>query len=201
MKKLRLATTCVVLAMLFCFVAQASLVLPVNIKQHAKLSEHIFKGQCLGKKTELDTYESGKLVTYYTFKVSDWIKGESWSDSDVVVFKQLAQGTFHVDGHTVRQNLYGPEYEIGKTYLLFLPRPSEEGLLFPMGLFQGAYVIETDENGNETMPQLKSRQKLLKSGLDNGQNKFLRFQLSTLETDSSYGNFKSLIQSAMESDQ
>ena len=183
--------------------AQATLVLPANIHQIANLSEHIFIGTCVGRQTEWDKEESGQLVTWYTFHVQpdDWIKGESWTGDEIVVWKQLAQGTFNVDGQTVRQNLYGPDYEVGKEYWIALPRPSAVGLLFATGMFQGSMEVQTDENGVRRLPELQSRMRFLQRGLNANNNQktlFLKSQLNTISKDNSVDNFKAVIQAAID---
>lgn len=183
--------------------AQATLVLPVSIHNIAKLSEHIFIGTCIGRKTELDEYESGQMVTWYTFRVDpdDWIKGESWTGDEMVVWKQLAQGNFKIDGQAVHQNFHSRDFEVGKEYWVALPKPSSVGLLFPLGLSQGSLEVQTDENGARRLPELKSRMKFLQHGLDkkkSSKNLFLKSQVNTISDDDSVDNFKAVIQSAMD---
>lgn len=183
--------------------AQATLVLPVNINNIAKLSEHIFVGTCIDRQNKLDEYESGQLVTWYTFRVEsdDWIKGESWTGDEIVVWKQLAQGTFKIDGKTVHQNLYGPDFEVGKTYWVALPQPGATGLLFPMGMSQGAMEVTVNENGERRLPELKSHMKFLQHGLDktkSSKSLFLQSQVKTISDDDSVDNFKAVIQSALD---
>lgn len=179
-------------------VAQATLVKPVNIQQLTALAKYIVKAQVTHGQTELDEYESGKYVTYYTLKPLEWIKGGKGNEP--VIIKQLADGEFTAGNIAVRQTLYFPKYEVGQTYLFFLPYPHKTtGLLAPIGLFQGVFDVVKDENGREALPQLKERAGFLKKDLKKTPRaKFLKSQLGAVESNNSYESFKSVIEAAME---
>lgn len=196
------------LAFLFLFLvqipAQATLVKSVNIKTLTRLAKFIVKAEVIRKDTMIDVHESGKLVTFYTLKVksdSDWIKGEPLSDDGVFVIKQLANGIFEVDGVAINQSIYFPVYEVGQTYLFFLPEAhGRTGLLAPIALFQGVFHVTKDVRGNEILPQLKSRMRLLRQGVtQSNKNKFLNMQLNNAQQNDTYESFKSLIKAAMDS--
>lgn len=192
-----------ILSLLFVFwiqtPTQATLVKAINIQTLTGLAKYIVKAEVVGKDTMIDEDESGKIVTYYTLKIKDWIKGGPIGDDNKMVIKQLANGKFEINGVFFQQNIYFPEYEVGRTYLFFLPQPHPvTGLLAPIALSQGVYNVEKDDKGKEVMPQLKSRLRLLKKGVpQDSKNRFLNFQLNTVQQDNSYESFKSLIQSAM----
>lgn len=178
--------------------AQATLVKSLNIKQLSNLARYIVKATVIDQTTETDPYESGKIVDYYTVQVKEWIKGEM-PGGDTLVFKQLADGVYDNNGVKVRQSLFFPKYEVGKTYLFFLPQAHHKtGLLAPIGLDQGVYVVQTDESGNETLPQLKSRARFLAKDLDkDNKTRFLSLGVSAAGSDNSYESFKRLVEDSL----
>lgn len=175
--------------------AQATLVRSANIRELVQDSQYIVKATVTAKDTVVDTDESGHIVTYYTVTVSDWIKGTP-NDDNQMVFKQIAQGEYTLNGERIRQNLFFPQYEVGKTYVLFLPEAhSRTGLLAPVGLQQGVFDVIL-QNGQEVLPQLKNRTRLLETGLSGKQNRFLKFQIRAAGDNSSYQGFKDMIEAA-----
>ena len=183
--------------------AEATLVKPINIETLTGLAQYIVKAEVTAKQDELDPYESGRMVTYYTLKVSDWIKGDPLNEDSEIVIKQLSDGAYTHDGIVVRQNLYFPKYETGKTYVFFLPSPHHTtGLLAPVGLWQGVFAVQTDTSGNETLPELKSpgRVNTLNKGLKKiSTSKFLSLQVSDGKgSDASYASFKKMVKAVVE---
>ncbi len=178
--------------------AHATLTKSLNIEMISTLAKTIVKGKVIDIAIEHDAYESGKMVQYITLDVKEWIKGDA-SGSSTLIFKQLADGSYEADGVKIRQNLFFPKYEVGKTYLFFLPNAhSKTGLLAPIGLDQGLYVIEEDENGNETLPQLKGRLPFLQKGLkENSKGRFLKAGVTNLKSDNSYDSFKNLVKDSL----
>ena len=68
------------------------------------------------------------------------------------LFKQLALGPKDL-----------PTYVEGKTYLLFLPEPSEKtGLVAPLGIWQGRYEL-IPSDGGWSIPSLKKRNSVSRS--------------------------------------
>lgn len=178
--------------------AHATLVRSMNLQELVGDAEYIVKVKVLDKETQTDLEKSGMIVTFYTFQVQEYLKGTPAEDNQMVI-TQVAQGKFaSPSGKVFRQNLYFPEYEVGKTYLLFLPEAHERtGLLAPVGLQQGVFEIVT-KNGQEQIPQLNARKRMLSRNLNqkNARAKFLSTQLNADSSDSSYTSFKSLIQTA-----
>ena len=175
--------------------AQATLVRSMNIQEIVGDAQYIIKATVISRDTALDKEESGHIVTYYTVKVHEWLKGTPTDDNELV-FKQIAQGQFTLNGEQIRQQLFFPEYEVGKTYVLFLPEAhARTGMLAPVGLQQGVFDVIT-ENGHDVIPQLKSRAGLLKTRLSTSKNKFLLFHINTVQNDDSYENFKTIIEAA-----
>lgn len=178
--------------------AEATLVRPMNLDELVGDAHYIIKAEVKAKDTRVDSEESGMIVTYYTLKVKEYLKGSPVSDDELVI-KQVAQGEFaKANGRRYRQNLYFPEYAVGRTYLLFLPEAhARTGLLAPVGLQQGVYDIVT-KNGEEELPQLKSRRGMLVRNLSqkNPHIKFLNAGLAKDNNDNSYNSFKKLVQTA-----
>lgn len=198
MLRLRRFAPGIVLAwcLFFCLPTQATTVRSMNLSELVGDAQVIVKAKVISKDVALDTQESGMIVSYYTLEVSEWLKGEPSSDNQLVI-KQVGQGQYTLGGYRIRQNYFFPDYEVGRTYVLFLPTAhGVTGLLAPVGLSQGVFDV-IDEDGVETIPQLKARQKMLGERLPaTTQNKFLRFQLSTAGDEPTYGNFKGMIQAA-----
>lgn len=175
--------------------AQATSVKPVNLDELTTLAETVVKAELVDSQVVLDKEESGKMVRYYTWKVLDVIKGQADSE---LVFKQLADGEYRADsGLVVRQRLFFPTYQKGKTYVLFLPEAHPDtGLLAPIALWLGVYEVQKDADGNENVPQLKARAKMLRQDMPSG--RFLGLQKSQIEQSSDYKSFKALVQEAMD---
>lgn len=175
--------------------SHATLVRSMNIRELVSDAQVIVKATVISKDTAFDEDESGMIVTYYTVKVEEWLKG-SPSDDNELVFKQVAQGQYTLGGHQIRQNLFFPEYEVGKTYVFFLPEAhARTGLLAPVGLQQGVFEV-VKQNGRELVPQLKERARLLKTRLTSKKNKFLMFHLNITADDQSYENLKTIIEAS-----
>jgi hypothetical protein len=195
-KSYRFSFLWVVFFLVISGVTRATLVMPMNIEQIAGDAEYIIKATVTDKQTLLDTYESGKIVTYYTVHVIDWLKGTPQQDNELV-FKQIGQGEYTVDGKKVRQQFFFPEYEVGKTYVLCLPQAHETtGLLAPVGLQQGVFEIKVVD-GEEVVPQFKERARTLQKGLSGSQGKFLTTKIQGAANDHSYETFKETVQNAL----
>lgn len=184
-----------------CFIwmesSQATLVKPLNIQQLTAWAHQIVKAQVVERQVADDPYESGTIACYYTLSVLDWIKGSTGSNE--IVLKQLADGTILSNGQVLKQKFYLPKYEVGKTYVFFLPQASEQtGLSAPIGLEQGVFEVKTNKQGNETLPSLSQRTWLLKNNLgqdSRGEN--LKRQIDQAATQGDYQSFKSLVQKVL----
>lgn len=189
----------VAIMVFWAFPAHATLVKPLNIKQLASLAHYIFLGIVIHKQNEFDDQESNRPVTYWTVKKLDCIAGCTYLE-DEVVFKTVADTSGYADSgnlYHVRRNFF-PTYKIGQAYLFFLPKATWTGLVQPVGLSQGIIKAKIDKNGNITLPNLKSRMKLLRRGLsDNSKYKSLNSRLSKSEKDNSYDTFKNTIVDAL----
>lgn len=110
---------------------KALLVKKMTLRQVTSFSQRIFRGMVLDSSIENDAYESGYLVHYYTLRVEECLKGDCGTG---ITFKQIVSG----------DKL--PDYQVGKTYLLFLPEESPKtGLLAPVGISQGIYPLESSK--------------------------------------------------------
>lgn len=174
--------------------SRATSVRSINLKELVNASEYVFKGTILSKNT---VEEQGLFATYYTASVLDCIKCPTTPENNRIVWKQIAEGEYTLNGERIRQNFRFPTYQVGDTSLFFLSEPHPKtGLTAPVGLYQGVFEVKT-ENGQETIPQLKNRLPQLSKGLKNSkQDKFLRFQLNAATDDQSYDHFRSLIEAA-----
>ncbi len=175
--------------------AHATLVKPINFQQLVGFTTLAVKAKVTDQSI-VDDDVSGSIVSYYTLEVIDVIKGEV--DGNEVIIKQLANGEYTQNGRTIRQRLYFPEYEVGQTYVFFLPKPSHLGLLAPIGLFQGVFKVEIDSQGKETIPQFKARAKVLSKGLQNTNTSHAltkNLNYASIGLDYSYESFKSMVQS------
>lgn len=186
------------LVFIIAFQAHATVVRSMNLQEMMGDAQYVVKVKVLEKTTEIDDEESGRIVTYWTFEVLDWIKGTPNPDNELVI-KQIGQGQFTVDGYAIHQNLYFPEYEIGKTYVLFLPEAHPQtGMLAPVGLYQGVFEVR-EVNGEEYIPQLAQRARSLKARLpQNAKFRTLGRHLETATENPSYSNFKTMINSVGE---
>lgn len=129
--------------------AFALTVLQLNLKQLTELSDQVFSGTCLSLRTTTDS--AGRRVQYVTFQVNEMIKGPL---AKKVTFKQLAlAGTAVVQGQLQMDDLVReiPQYKVGEDAIVFLSAPGRLGLTAPVGLMQGKFVIEQDENGDKTV--------------------------------------------------
>lgn len=160
------------------YFAQALSVKSLTLKQIVSFSDIVFRGELVESKLEDDVYESGYLVKYFTFNVEECLVGVC---GEQITFKQIAMSK---NGP--------PEYQTGKTYLLFLPKASDNtGLVAPVGIWQGRYELK-NEQGRWVVPALSKKGAAIKSlGL---------VKASTTGVDStvSYDAFKKEIQETIE---
>ncbi len=166
---------------LFSGPSRALSVKTLTLSQIVDFSDIVFRGTVLDTSTQMDTYESGFLVKYYTFQVDECIKGSC--DSKVTI-KQIAN-----------EKMGLPEYQIAKSYVMFLPIASEEtGLVAPVGIWQGAYSL-TQDNGRLIVPSLIKNSRALKNLALTGSTKVPLSLLVSQTGD--YESFKALIVETM----
>jgi len=116
----------------------ATTVLPLSLQQLSDRAELIFYGSVLENEVIRDGNNS-RIATLTRFQVHDLIKGQA---ADTHTIKQI--GGAIAGGRSLR--IHGvPRYQVGESYVLFLPRPSSLGFSSPVGLQQGNFTVtETD---------------------------------------------------------
>ena len=177
--------------------SQATLVESINLETLVSASDVIVKARAIDRTVEI---EDDMFVDYFTFEVLETLKGEPTSSS-TLIFKQYGQGEYREGTKVYRQNIFAPSYQMGKTYLLFLPEASARtGMLLPVGNQQGVYQI-LQKNGQEIVPDLSSRRGALSRNLKNTQFLSAHPSLSTNLKDNSYKSFKTLIQLTLGDDE
>ncbi|MBI4851771.1 MAG: hypothetical protein HY819_08250 [Acidobacteria bacterium] len=171
MKKLRYAFLAILLAVLFSTQMLTSkahhAVLQFNLEEMVATADKVFVGKCTNIKETEEMIAQGMMpVTYYTFAVSEKIKGDI---PQTFTFKQL--------GHQPRKfnkNISGKEvmpmvggvggriadpdsfivhglsnYHIGEEMLLMLIPNYMGDLTYPVGLYQGAFYITQTSKGKQ----------------------------------------------------
>lgn len=177
--------------------ASATVVRPINFDELAGLADVIVKARVTQVDTDLDVEESGQMVNYYTLDVLDVLKGDAASGE--FIYKQIADGEYFNDnGQVIRQKTYFPRLEEGKTYVLFLPRAHHAtGLMAPIGLFQGVFEVQVDDQGQEILPALQARASILQKNVSTSSNRFLKLQNVSVESNRSYGSLKSMVEESL----
>jgi len=107
---------------------------PVNLEQMITRADRVFEGTC--EKSESKYLGSTRIpVIEYTFRVDTAIKGVS--EGERIVFRQVH---FQDAGQVGPPDV--PEYKVGQQMLLFLKKDSQGGMTSPVGLRQGAFLVE-----------------------------------------------------------
>ncbi len=113
----------------------------VNLADMVGHSERIFSGICQAVSSGLD--ENNMPYTSYSFRVTDSIYGIA--NQQVVVVKQfgLVEPIQLDNGVTNVTRIEGmPRYVPGQEYLLLLNKESRLGFSSPIGLVQGAFLVQ-----------------------------------------------------------
>ncbi len=113
----------------------------VNLADMVGHSKRIFSGICQEVSSGLD--ENKMPYTSYSFRVTDSIYGIA--NQQVVVVKQfgLAEPMQLENGVTNLTRIEGmPRYVPGQEYLLLLNKESSLGFSAPIGLLQGAFLVQ-----------------------------------------------------------
>lgn len=175
----------------------ATVVRPINFDELTGLADVIIKAKVTQIDTDLDVEESGQMVNYYTLNVVEVLKGDAALGE--FVYKQIADGEyFNESGQVIRQKTYFPRLEEGRTYVLFLPRAHHAtGLMAPIGLFQGVFEVQTDDQGGEVLPALKARAAILQKNISTKSNRFLKLQSAAVGSDHSYGSLKVMVEESL----
>jgi hypothetical protein len=132
-------------------------VLRFNIEEMVATADRIFIGKCVDVRETEEMIAQGMMpVTYYTFVVSETIKGKV---PQTLTFKQLG----HLNRKQINKNtepaaggivnvsskIHGmPNYNIGDEMMLMLiPQYMNGELTYPVGLYQGAFYVTRSVNG------------------------------------------------------
>ncbi len=103
--------------------------IPLNLEEITQSADRIFAGKCISITEIEDDPESKLPVIEYKFKIDESFKGLKGKDE--ITFKQWKP--------TTRES----NYDVGKSYVLFLFPNSERGLTSPVGFLQGQFEIES----------------------------------------------------------
>ena len=142
MRKTRTALLAGLLICAGAYQAWCASVLPVNLVDLVEIAPRVFEGQCVQIEHAVVKSSDGEVdipVARYTFEVNDPIRGIS--DKKVTI-TQL--GKFQ-DGRRFWANpdMIGvPTYKVGDRYVLFMTPEGKTGLSSPVGMAQGAFLIE-----------------------------------------------------------
>ena len=122
--------------------AHATSVLPLYLDEIIDTSAVAFEGVCIGNKTGRDP-QTGALVTFTTFQVSDVLKGSITGSTYTI--KQMG-GEDKSTGLVFK--MHGvPTFKVGEGYVVFLYGVSAQGFSSPVGLAQGRFEIVQDAGG------------------------------------------------------
>jgi len=125
----------------FAFPAQAASVLPLYLDEIVADAAVAFQGTCTENRSELDP-QTGLVVTYTTFSVTDVLKGSVGSTHTI----KQAGGRL---GNRVYRMEGSPAFAVGEDYVVFLYGVSSAGFSSPVGLAQGQFTIRRGDNGAE----------------------------------------------------
>jgi hypothetical protein len=123
------------------FPAQAASILPLYLDDIVADAAVAFQGTCTDSRSELDA-QTGFVVTYTTFDVSDVLKGSVGSTHTIKqVGGRVGNRIFRMEGT--------PVFTVGADYVVFLYGVSSAGFSSPVGLAQGQFTIRPGAQGAE----------------------------------------------------
>ena len=128
--------------------ALATSVVPMNLVDLTARSSRIFEGVCttISHGTVKDVAGTTDIpVVHYTFTIKDNLRG---TEGQTITVSHL--GTFQDGRHFfMKPEWLGiPNYQVGRSYLLFLNQNSVNGLCAPMGMVQGVFEIKDQQAYN-----------------------------------------------------
>lgn len=125
----------------------ADRITPLSLTEIATSAATVFEGECTEVRSGLDA-ESGMIATWYTFKVTEGIKGDL---DETFTFKQYG-------GSDGERTVVSPsaQYEKSQKVILFLYGTSKIGFSSAVGLTQGKFNIEEDS---------KTKQRTVSNGM------------------------------------
>ncbi len=117
--------------------AWATSVLPLSLEQLSTQASLIFFAEVVSNQSKRDE-KSGRIATFTEFKITDLIKGNTELTHTI---KQI--GGYDPESKT-RLFIHGvPTFQVGNSYVVFLPETSNLGFSSPLGLYQGSYSVTT----------------------------------------------------------
>lgn len=177
---MRKTLTTLTFLLIVSFSAKASMMISLNIEQLTRIAAHIIKGEVIDIQ---NTPEGNRVMAYVTVKIEERLKGEDTGKT--FIFNQPVESL----EQNPKNTFVFPEYEVGKTYLFFLPKNGG-----PIGLQQGVFKVEKD-----TLVNFESRKRHLFRNLktsENSETQTLLNQNKNPESkDDSVKNFMRLIKS------
>ncbi len=122
--------------------AIAASLLPISLQQLSQRASIIFYAEVSNNQTRKDA-DSGHIATFTAFEIIELIKGRAEPHHTI---KQLGG----VDpANNINVLIHGvPTFEIGRRYVVFLPKQSKLGFSSPLGLHQGSFLV-TIEDGEK----------------------------------------------------
>jgi len=113
----------------------ATTIFPITLTQLSKTANIIFYGKVIKNEVRLDSY-SGRVATFTAFEIIEPIKG------NIKTSHQIKQVGGQLPGSNVVHKIPGvPTFNLGKEYVIFLPRTSKSGFSSPVGLEQGRFSV------------------------------------------------------------
>lgn len=123
------------------FSAHASTVLPLYLDEIVADAAVAFEGTCTANRSEFDP-QTGFVVTYTTFSVTDVLKGTVTSTHTIKQVGGRTENAAYIDEGT-------PTFTVGENYVVFLYGVSRIGFSSPVGLSQGRFTMRQGPKGAE----------------------------------------------------
>src|SRR3989338_804745 len=127
-----------------------------NLEHITQTAEASFVGTCIDRRVELlpdARFSGGLLVTKYTFRIGQWIKGPQ-QKKEVELFEFVQYGATREEAAKMNVSfIIGlPQFEKNKEYVLFTTRRSPAtGLSSTVGLEQGVFDVVVQANGTKSV--------------------------------------------------
>lgn len=131
--------------------SRASQVTPLTSDALAKLADVIFVGTCQNRVVK----DGPPAAIEYTFKVETVVKGTVPTDAPFVL-RQAGGAPTSLLARSIRVPVLWrmPDYEVGKTYMLFMGAANKDGLRAPVGGGQGVLLVSQSADGTSVAKQL-----------------------------------------------
>ena len=131
---------------------------PISLEQLSTRATLIFYGEVVSNQVKQDE-QSGYIATFTEFKVIDLIKGNVGKTHTI---KQIGGD---LKDRNMSLRIHGvPRFQVGNSYVVFLPTKSKLGFSSPLGLHQGSFSVSIINNeqivnsGHRVVNQPQTRQ-------------------------------------------